>query len=108
MGDESQAESVGDARKREAEREGGEGSVEMALTVEAQAEASFILSGARAGVDGEYRIASVRHKADRGGGSTTSLEVKQPGGTAGKDTRNKKKKSSSSGGDTPERDLGEY
>ena len=108
VSDESQAESVGDARKREAEREGGEGSVELDLTVEAQAEASFILSGARVGVDGEYRIASVRHKADRGGGSTTSLEVKQPGGTAGKDTRKKQKKSSSSGGDTPERDLGEY
>ncbi len=108
VSDESQAESVGDARKREAEREGGEGSVEMNLTVEAQAEASFILSGARAGVDGEYRISSVRHKADRGGGSTTSLEIKQPDGAAGKDTRKKGKKNSGSGGDTPERDLGEY
>lgn len=108
VSDEGQANNVGDARKREAEREGGEGSVEMDLTVEAQAEASFILSGARAGVDGEYRIASVRHKADRGGGSTTSLEVKQPGGTAGKDTRKKGKNSNRNAGNAPERDLGEY
>lgn len=95
VNDESQAESVGEARKREAEREGGEGNVEMDLTVEAQAEATFTLSGACAGVDGEYRISTVRHKADRGGGGTTSLEIKQPGGSAGKDTRKKRKKSSS-------------
>ncbi|MEN5300335.1 late control D family protein [Brucella sp. TWI559] len=89
VSDESQAEHVGEARKREAEREGGEGTVEMDLTVEAQAEATFTLSGARAGVDGEYRISTVRHKADRSGGSTTSLEIKQPGKNAGKDTRKK-------------------
>ncbi|MFS2324048.1 late control D family protein [Brucella sp. H1_1004] len=99
-GDESQADNVAEARKREAEREGGEGNVEMDLTVEAQAEATFDFSGARAGVDGKYRISSVRHKADRGGGSTTSLEIKQPGGTAGKDTRKKGKKKSASGGTT--------
>ncbi|PRD40864.1 late control D family protein [Phyllobacterium phragmitis] len=85
--DEAQARQVGDARKREAEREGGEGNVELDLAVDAQAEASFILTGARPGVDGTYRIASVRHRADRSGGSTTSLEVKQPSAGAGKDSR---------------------
>lgn len=105
--DEDQAGEIVDARRREAEREGGEGSVEMDLTVEAQAECTFILSGARAGVDGQYRITSVRHRASRNGGSTTSLEIKQPGGTAGKDTR-KKPASSSPSSQATERDLGSY
>lgn len=101
--DEDQAGQIGDARKREAEREGGEGSVEMDLTVEAQAECTFMLSGARAGVDGQYRISSARHSANRNGGSTTSLQIKQPGGETGKDRRKK------NGAVTaPERDLGEY
>jgi uncharacterized protein len=87
VADEDQAAIVGEARKREAEREGGEGTVEIDLAVEAQAEGTFVLAGARPGVDGEYRIASVTHRASRSGGSTTTLEVKQPGGEAGKDTR---------------------
>ncbi|MBI1620171.1 phage late control D family protein [Aquamicrobium zhengzhouense] len=85
--DEDQAKSIGEARKAEAEREGGEGSVELDLTVEAQAEGMFILTGARAGVDGSYRIESVRHKASRSGGSTTMLELKQPGSGVGRDDR---------------------
>lgn len=85
--DSAQAKGVGEARKSQVQREGGEGSVEMDLTVEAQAEATFIFSGARPGVDGTYRIMSVKHKASRSGGSTTSLELKQPQGGAGKDNR---------------------
>jgi len=85
--DEAQAGEMAEGRKGEAEREGGEGTVELDLTVEAQAEALFILSGARPGVDGTYRIAGVTHKADRGGGSTTSLELKQPSAGAGQDGR---------------------
>ncbi|CAM5545940.1 hypothetical protein ATER59S_04414 [Aquamicrobium terrae] len=85
--DQAQARGIGEARKSEAKREGGGGTVEMDLTVEAQAEAPFVLSGARPGIDGSYRIVSVQHKADRGGGSTTKLEIKQPGGGAGKDKR---------------------
>ncbi|MCL4674447.1 MAG: hypothetical protein KJZ59_00020 [Pararhodobacter sp.] len=85
--DQSQAKGMAKARKVEAEREGGGGSVEMDLAVEAQAEAPFMLSGARPGVDGTWRIVSVSHKASRYGGSTTSLELKQPQGSAGKDGR---------------------
>lgn len=90
VADQAQAKSIGAARKSESKREGGEGSVELDLTVEAQAEAPFVLSGARPGVDGTYRIVSVRHKASRSGGSTTSLDLKQPEGGAGKDSRNEK------------------
>ncbi len=96
MADEDEATETNDARKREGEREDGGGSVEMDLTIEAVAEGEFALSGARPGVDGTYRIASVKHKASRGGGATTSLELKQPGGGAGKD---KRKKGSTGGSD---------
>ena len=85
--DEAQAGDVGEARKSEAEREGGEGSVDLDLTVEAQAEAQFILTGARPGVDGSYRIVSVTHTANRSSGATTRLQLKQPSGGAGADSR---------------------
>jgi len=85
--DKDQATGIAEARKREAEREGGEGTVELDLTVEAKAEGILMLSGARGGVDGAYRISSVRHKANRSDGSTTLCSVKQPHGGAGKDSR---------------------
>jgi phage protein D len=85
--DRDQAQGIGEARKREAEREGGEGTVEIDLAVDAKAEGIFVLSGTRAGVDGAYRIVSVKHRASRASGSTTQLELKQPHGGAGADTR---------------------
>ncbi|MGF9694688.1 late control D family protein [Rhizobium sp. 0TCS1.26] len=87
VADEDQAKAVTEGRKATSEREGGEGSVTLDLDVTAQAEGTFILTGARPGIDGSYRIAGVTHQADRGGGSTTSLDLKQPGGDAGKDKR---------------------
>lgn len=95
--DGDQAEAVAKARKGEAERESGEGSVELDITPQAQAEAPFILTGARPAVDGTYRIVTVTHRANRSGGATTSLELKQPGGGAGKDNRRGKKASASDG-----------
>jgi hypothetical protein len=85
--DEAQAEAIAEGRKVESEREGGEGTAELDLTVDAQAEGAFVLSGARPGVDGSYRIVGVTHRASRGGGSTTSLELKQPHGSVGRDSR---------------------
>lgn len=76
--DEGQATDLAEGRKSEAEREGGQGSVELDLEPSAQAEAMFTLTGARAGVDGTYRIETVKHKASRSGGATTSLDLKQP------------------------------
>ncbi len=85
--DADEAKAIGQGRKAEAEREGGNGSIEMDLEPSAQAEGTLILSGARPGIDGTYRIVSVTHRASRSGGATTSLEVKQPQGEAGKDRR---------------------
>lgn len=76
--DEAQATDLAEGRKSEAEREGGEGSVEIDLTPSAQAEAMFTLVGAGPGVDGTYRIETVKHRASRSGGATTSLDLKQP------------------------------
>ncbi|MDP2358627.1 MAG: late control D family protein [Beijerinckiaceae bacterium] len=74
-------------KKSESERDGGEGSVRILLDPTAQAEGTFMLIGARPGIDGEYRISSVTHKCDRSGGSITALDLKQPKGDAGKDKR---------------------
>lgn len=75
--------------KKGGDREKGGGSASIDGDPSAQAEAMFILTGARPGVDGAYRIDSVEHKYVRGGGYTTSLQLKQPSGDAGKDSRGK-------------------
>jgi phage protein D len=88
VADADQAKLQVEGRKGEAERDAGGGSVELDLTPDAQAEAPFSLSGARRGVDGTWRIVSVTHKANRSGGATTSLEIKEPGASAtGKDRK---------------------
>ena len=82
-----EADAVLDARKREGEWEGGDGTVTLDLTIAAVVEGQCRVSGARAGVDGTYLIGAVKHNANRSGGATTSLSLKQPGGRAGKDDR---------------------
>lgn len=88
LGDDSDdSKNLGKGRKSDNEREAGGGTIEMDLTVEAQAEGTLVLTGARPGIDGTYRIVSVTHKASRSSGATTTLEVKQPTAGAGKDGR---------------------
>lgn len=93
--DADQAKDIGEARKRESDREGGEGSVTIDIEPQAQAEGTFVLTGARAGIDGTYRIEGVDHRASRGGGATTALSLKQPGDGAGKDARKSKSSAAS-------------
>lgn len=92
--DEGEAGAVLDARKRDGDRDAGSGSVDLDLTIGAVVEGTCLVVGARPGVDGVYVIESLRHGASRSGGSTTSLELKQPGAGVGKDQR---KAGSSSG-----------
>lgn len=75
------------SNEKESDRERGGGSISIDGEPNAQAEAPCILIGARPGVDGEYRIDSVTHSYNRGGGFVSALSVKQPGGDAGKDDR---------------------
>ncbi|WEJ33850.1 late control D family protein [Devosia sp. SD17-2] len=97
--DENQARMIAEGRKADSKREGGGGSVTLDLDVTAQPEAPFILQGAYPRVDGTYRIASVTNKADRSGGSTTSLELKEPGDGTGKDGRTVKAPAGADEGD---------
>ena len=83
--DESQAETMAEGQKADAEREAGLGQAVLDLDVAAQAEGTFILSGARPGIDGSYRITGVTQRADRSGGAQTTLDLAQPQGDAGKD-----------------------
>ncbi|WP_336488274.1 phage late control D family protein [Methylobacterium nigriterrae] len=87
--DKDDAKARGEGRKTEAERDKGGGTVEIDIEPRARAEGTCILSGARAGVDGTYRIESVTHTLRPGdsGGATTKLELKQPSDNTGKDSR---------------------
>lgn len=87
--DKEDAKARGEGQKAEAEREKGGGTVEIDIEPRARAEGTCILSGARRGIDGTYRISSVTHtlRAGDGGGSTTKLELKQPDEKAGSDDR---------------------
>jgi phage protein D len=68
-------------------REAGTGIVTIVGQPAAFCEGSCTVSGVRAGVDGTYRIAGVRHELNRSSGFITQLELKQPGGGAGTDPR---------------------
>lgn len=87
------AASSSDARRRasadaaEGDRNAGSGSVGMMGDVRAQPEAELILKGVRPGIDGVYRIKTVEHSLDRGGGVATRCEVGEPAGGAGVDDR---------------------
>ncbi|KAB1069273.1 phage late control D family protein [Methylobacterium planeticum] len=87
--DKDDAKTRGEGRKAEAERDKGGGTIEIDIEPRARAEGTCILQGARAGIDGTYRISGATHTLRPGdsGGSTTKLEVKQPDDKAGQDTR---------------------
>ena len=86
--DADQAKAKAKAHKTSADREKGGGTIVMNGTTTPQPEANVTLIGARPGIGGTYRIDTVTHQFD-GNGWTTRLEVKQPQGEAGKDSRDK-------------------
>lgn len=85
--DSDSAERRSGSAKKGGDREKGGGTVVIDGEPSAQAEAPVTVIGARAGIDGSYRADSVEHLYTRGGGYTTTIEVKQPDGDAGTDSR---------------------
>ncbi|RWX72610.1 late control protein [Mesorhizobium sp. M2A.F.Ca.ET.039.01.1.1] len=95
--DEDEAKASSDSQAKDAEKQKGGGTVQIDGTASAVPGGTLNLIGARPGIDGAYRIESVDHDYSRSGW-TTSCELKQPKGSAGKDTR-KVTKTNDSGGD---------
>ncbi|WP_420408710.1 phage late control D family protein [Hoeflea sp.] len=85
--DEEQAKQKAEAKGKESDREQGQGSVTIIGDPRAEPEAECSVSGFRPGVDGTYRIHSVTHKVGKSGGFETTLELRQPKGGAGVDSR---------------------
>ena len=75
------------ANKGESAREKGAGSVTIDGNPDAQPAALANGSGIRDGVDGTYLISGVTHSLNRHSGFITHLELKQPAGAAGTDSR---------------------
>lgn len=82
--DEEDADAVLGGRKSDNDREGGSGSVTLDLAIGAVVEGRCTVVGAKPDIDGSYTIDTVKHSANRGGGATTSLDLKQPGAGGGK------------------------
>ena len=85
--DEDQAKKRGEADGRDSEREQGAGSVTLLGDENAEPEANCNLSGVRPGIDGTYRISQVTLNLSKGDGFTMDLDLKQPQGSAGVDSR---------------------
>lgn len=85
--DDAESTQQNDSDAATAARDAGEGNVVIEGNTSAIPDGLCIVSGTRAGVDGAYRIEAVTHNLTRQGGFVTTLELKQPQGGAGNDTR---------------------
>lgn len=85
--DKDQAKAQSGSNQTESGREKGSGSVTIDGEPNAIAGALANVSGIRDGVDGTYLISGVTHSLSRHSGFITHLELKQPAGAAGTDSR---------------------
>lgn len=87
LADEDAAQRTAEGDAAEAKEKAGGGSVVIEGTTDAVPDGLCVLAGARPGVDGTYRIKTVTHSISRGGGWATSLDLAEPQGEAGSDSR---------------------
>lgn len=87
LADEESAQRAADGDAALAREKAGGGNVVIDGSTDAVPDGLCIVAGARAGVDGSYRIKTVTHQIDRGAGWVTGLELAEPQGDAGRDTR---------------------
>ncbi len=87
--DERSADRIAKSGGKKVKRKNGSGTVTMVGTPLAKPEGKLILSGAREGIDGEYRITGVEHDYSPKG-YEIEVTVEQPQGKAGKDSCRKK------------------
>ncbi len=69
--------------KATSERDAGEGSVTIEGDTTAIPDGLCIVTGARSGIDGPWRIETVTHAYSRGGGFVTTLDLKAPASQGG-------------------------
>lgn len=77
--DEKDAKRQAKAKAEAIKDEAGAGSVTIEGNPSAVPDGTCVLRGARAGIDGAYRIRSVSHSVGRSGGFVTVIEVAHPG-----------------------------
>jgi phage protein D len=77
--DEDEATQQTSSDRATSERDAGEGSVTIEGDAAAIPDGLCIVTVARPGIDGPYRIESVTHSYSRGGGFITQLSLKRPG-----------------------------
>lgn len=85
--DKGEAERAVKADAAVSQERAGIGSVTIEGAPDAIPDGLCQIVGARPGIDGSYRIKGVSHSYTRGGGFVTRLELAQPQGGAGEDTR---------------------
>jgi len=85
--DKDHAKQLASSNKDEADREKGGGTVMITGEPAARSQATCVVSGVRAGINGSYRITEAAHTYTRGGGYDTEMTLKQPSGDAGSDSR---------------------
>lgn len=84
---EAEARRRAEARASAIKEATGGGSVRIEGDTGAVPDGICTVIGARPGIDGSYRIRTVTHSYNRSGGFTTDLELVQPQGGAGEDSR---------------------
>lgn len=87
LSDQDAAQRAADGDAASAKEKAGGGTVVIEGTTDAVPDGKCVLIGARPGIDGTYTIKTVTHSLSRGGGWTTSLELSEPQGEAGTDSR---------------------